>query len=149
MSDKIAVVAAAHTMRTLVDGSVAVTLHIDPRDAKQAFELFGVPGTPVAIAKLTNQAAVEDMRRQEPEANKDDYGDVYKTLYSRGWFNNPSVCAAFGVMFTDENGRDNAIKSIIYNKLQVKSLTEIPPSKFADMCKQLGIEKTLPKNIQE
>jgi hypothetical protein len=37
---------------TLVDGTLRVTIDIEPRDAPKAFLAFGVPGTAVALAAL-------------------------------------------------------------------------------------------------
>jgi hypothetical protein len=37
---------------TLVDGTLRITIDIEPRDAPKAFLAFGVPGTAVALAAL-------------------------------------------------------------------------------------------------
>ena len=39
-------------MKTMADGTLRLTLDIEPRFAKGAFGLFGAPGTPCAIAAL-------------------------------------------------------------------------------------------------
>ena len=39
-------------MKTMADGTLRLTLDIEPRFAKAAFGLFGAPGTPCAIAAL-------------------------------------------------------------------------------------------------
>lgn len=37
---------------TLVDGTLRITIDIEPRDAPKAFLAFGIPGTAVALAAL-------------------------------------------------------------------------------------------------
>lgn len=63
MSDLSAVMGASSTIRTLVDGSLKLSIDIEPRHAQAAFALFGAPGTPIALARITNEAAVEQDRR--------------------------------------------------------------------------------------
>jgi len=72
MSDIAAVIGASATVRTLVDGSLKISIDIEPRHAQAAFALFGAPGTPVALARITNEAAVEQDRaaQREPEKPK-------------------------------------------------------------------------------
>jgi hypothetical protein len=47
---------ATARISTLVDGTLRVTIDIEPRDAQAAFRLFGTPGTAVALAALNHQA---------------------------------------------------------------------------------------------
>ncbi|MDR7037363.1 hypothetical protein J2X36_002110 [Methylobacterium sp. BE186] len=44
-------------MATLVDGTMRVVLDVEPSAAADAFRLLGSPGTPIAVARLTNEAA--------------------------------------------------------------------------------------------
>lgn len=39
-------------IRTTVDGSLQITIEVEPKDAQAAFSLFGKPGAPMAIAAL-------------------------------------------------------------------------------------------------
>lgn len=54
---------AVHTLRTLVDGTLAIVVHIEPRNRKLALELLADPGTPVAVAALSAEA-----EQVEPQA---------------------------------------------------------------------------------
>ena len=47
---------ASARISTLVDGTLRVTIDIEPRDAQAAFRLFGTPGTAVALAALNPQS---------------------------------------------------------------------------------------------
>lgn len=46
---------ATARVSTLADGTLRVTVDVEPRDAQNAFLLFGVPGTAVALAALKPQ----------------------------------------------------------------------------------------------
>ena len=61
-----AISAAAMTVRTMADGSLRITVEVEPQDAQQAFALFGKPGAPMALAAL----AVGHAAAQEPEKPK-------------------------------------------------------------------------------
>ena len=50
---------ASARISTLADGTLRVTVDIEPRDAQAAFRLFGTPGTAVALAALNSQAQQE------------------------------------------------------------------------------------------
>lgn len=47
----------SRTARTLVDGTLRLSVDIEPSFANAAFKLFSMPGTPGAIAALTNESA--------------------------------------------------------------------------------------------
>lgn len=44
--------ASSAGIRDMADGTLRLTIDFEPRFAKQAFELFGARGTPIAIAAL-------------------------------------------------------------------------------------------------
>lgn len=52
-----AVLASYVSYRGMVDGTLRVTLDIEPKDVAAAHQLFNKPGAPVAIARLTDAAA--------------------------------------------------------------------------------------------
>lgn len=65
MSDDVgAVMGTTTTIKTLVDGTFRVSIDISPGDAKTAFGLFGTPGTPVALARITPEAATAEARKE-------------------------------------------------------------------------------------
>lgn len=59
-----AVPAAAVRMQTMADGTMRLTVDIEPRHAFDACRMFLTPGTPIALACLTPEAAQSDARRQ-------------------------------------------------------------------------------------
>jgi hypothetical protein len=50
-----AIVATSYTYRSLADGTLAVTLHIEPQDVAAYLELCRMPGTPLALARLVQE----------------------------------------------------------------------------------------------
>ncbi len=58
--------AASVSVKTMADGTLRLSVDIEPRQAREAFGLFGSPGTPMALAALKPNAAVVD----EPEKPK-------------------------------------------------------------------------------
>lgn len=149
-TNKPAVVAASiHTIRTRVDGTLTVTLQVEPSHANDWVQIFGtMSGTPVAVARLSNEAA---NRAAQQDAIRGQWGQAYQSLYTLGWFNNPQVVSAFG--FSMENPpvseRADAIKSAIYDKLGVNSLSQVHPYVFAQLCEQMGLRRTLPSGFGE
>ena len=65
-----AVLASYVTMSTLVDGTMRVVLDIEPTAAPEAFAMLGAPGSPIALARITDAAAVAQDRKQQGAAEK-------------------------------------------------------------------------------
>jgi hypothetical protein len=57
MSDLIQ--ATSRQVKTMADGTLRLTVDISPMDAQKAFALFGMPDAPVVLARLTQQAAMQ------------------------------------------------------------------------------------------
>lgn len=64
-----AIEASSGTYRSRVDGTIVLSVEIEPRNAAAALALFGMPGTPIAIAALqVGYAAVgEPIIKSYPE----------------------------------------------------------------------------------
>ena len=57
--NRLAVVPATYVkLSTTVDGTLRVVLDIEPKNMADAIGLFSKPGAPVAVARLTDSAAV-------------------------------------------------------------------------------------------
>lgn len=65
-----AVMGATGTVKTMADGTFRIVVDIEPRFAQLAFSLFGAPGTSVALAKITNEAAIEHDNKPAEEKLK-------------------------------------------------------------------------------
>ena len=49
--------ATSISCRTMADGSLRIVAEVSTIDAQAAFALFGLPGQPMALAALTQEAA--------------------------------------------------------------------------------------------
>lgn len=67
---EVAVIPASYVkLSTMVDGTIRVVIDVEPTNRDAAFALFDRPGAPLAIARLSNGAAVEhDRKAQTPPA---------------------------------------------------------------------------------
>ena len=57
---------ASASVRGLADGTLRISIDFEPRHAKQAYELFGAPGTAVACAALKDGFEVVSDKPQSP-----------------------------------------------------------------------------------
>lgn len=58
-----AIIGTSSGVKTMADNTLRITFDIEPRYAQQAFALFGVRGSPAAIAKIVPEAAIRDDRQ--------------------------------------------------------------------------------------
>ena len=61
-----AIEASSVGVRTLVDGTLRLSIDVEPRHAQAAFALFGAPGTPMALAALRIGKADSVVTSPEP-----------------------------------------------------------------------------------
>lgn len=87
---------SSSSARTMADGSLRITVDLSPMDAIGAFTAFGTPGSAVAIARITNEVAVEESRPKADKPVKGPYGEYAKKLVQSGFFMSPDVWAAVG-----------------------------------------------------
>jgi hypothetical protein len=59
---------ASVSARTMADGTLRLSIDIEPRNAQDAFALFGAPGRAVALAALKDGSAA--VKEPEPEKPK-------------------------------------------------------------------------------
>lgn len=62
MSDLIQ--ATSRQVKTMVDGTLRLTVDISPLNAQAAFALFGMPDAPVVLARLTQEAALQNAQTE-------------------------------------------------------------------------------------
>jgi len=80
--------------KTMADGSLRISIDLSPGDSIGAFTAFGSPGSAVALARLTNSAAIEEER---PKVSpKGPYGNYARDLMKSGFFRAPAVWAGCG-----------------------------------------------------
>ena len=102
---------------TLVDGTLRVTLDIEPSNAQKAFTLFGSPGRGVAVAALKDgRAAIERADPPAPKPPKTD--DQMANWHHLGplcraaiqWGSSPDFQAFIGVK--DADAAEQHIKTV-------------------------------------
>ena len=98
MAEKAAFLGSTARAQTMADGSLRVTVDLSPADAVGAFTAFGSPGSPVALARVKDEVAVEEGR---PKANKPKgpFGKFAQKLVQSHFFRSPDIWAGIG---TDE-----------------------------------------------
>jgi hypothetical protein len=140
-----AILGTTATVRTMADGGMKITIDISPPDMKRAFELFGMSGTNVAIARVTQVVAQSHAQRA---AIKDlaagANGKAYQCLYRLGWFNNPNIRPALGM---DKSASLDDVKEHLYRQLGVSSLADVSPDSFRALLDEYGIAGTLPREF--
>ena len=97
--DKAAIAATSYTLRTLVDGTVAMTVHVEPRDAVTAMTLFGQPGVGLAMAVMgehVERCGTDSTAGVLPECITGKYGQQAKALKLSGFFMHREVWPHIG-----------------------------------------------------
>lgn len=59
-----AISATSRTCKTMADGTLRLTVDIEPNSAQAAFQLFGMPDVPIALARLTQEAAIQSAQAE-------------------------------------------------------------------------------------
>ena len=84
------------TDKTLVDGTLRVTLDIEPRHKLEFHKLFSEPGEPGALARLTESAATEALRAAIQVKPAEGYGKQAEALWRSSFFRRLEVWKAIG-----------------------------------------------------
>lgn len=84
--------AVARTLNTLSDGTVRLRIDFEPRDREVAMRLFGEPGSAIAVARLTVEAAQQQLQQQMAAP----FGELAKTLRLSSFFRTTNVWAKIG-----------------------------------------------------
>jgi hypothetical protein len=145
-----AILATSGAIRSLVDGTLRLTVDIEPKDAQEAFALFGRPGSPVALARISNEAAVEHDRKSQAQPPAEPLERKPLSLASKVaitcaeksfWAflkadRKPGWNEAYGhLLATDPVARfdDSEIAAVLVRRIcQVKSRSEITPGSAAE-----------------
>lgn len=96
-----AIVFTTHTLKTLVDSTVRLTIDVEPRHAIDVMRMFGKKGTSGAMT-LMNQKVAQQQQRDGFISDAAPYGKPANALHRAGFFRNPEVWRAVG---TDEQFR--------------------------------------------
>lgn len=95
-NEPLAIMGTTVNVRTMADGTLRIALDIQPDEAVTAFQMFGVPGSSVAIVRLTDAAGLEAVQPKNDELAKGPYGEEARALVLSGFFLAPDVLKAIG-----------------------------------------------------
>ena len=107
--EPLAIMGSTSSLKTMADGSLRIAIDVSPKESKPAFQLFGTPGTAVALAVIKNEVAVEHDRpkpgditwvdsgdiKKAPDM-KTEYGEYARSLKLSDFFRTPAVWKAVG-----------------------------------------------------
>ena len=143
-----AIVATSVKANTLADGTLRLTFSVEPKEAVEAFTLFGQPGVAAALAKLTQEASVAQLRKG---TTKGEYGTAWQLVYKAGTLYAPELLRLLGLPERPQNGqgRDTyeLVKQALYETFEVQSLTELDPLRFREHLRAAGLERILPRDF--
>lgn len=150
-----AIMATTGRVTTMADNTLRLIVEVAPADAKRAFELFGAQGTSIALAVLTNSAAIEAGRSDMMAGTidgKGPHGKSWVSFYKAGTFFAPELHRVLGIEQAAKEayiggGQTELVKESIYKRFTVSSLTDISPTAFRKWCVSAGIEHILPKDF--
>lgn len=115
--------ATSRRCKTLADGTLQLIVEIEPRNAQDAFQLFGMPDVPMVLARLTQEAAQQSARDETIAADKPKGGALAKLAGM--WCNDP---AFWEWLETDENNcahGERGAALCLYDICGIKSRAEL------------------------
>lgn len=92
MADAAIIPITSRTCRTLADGTLRIVVDVEPAHSRAAFEMFGQPDQPGALARLTQTAAASELQKGAIAA----YGEEARALRLSSFFRTPDVWRAVG-----------------------------------------------------
>jgi hypothetical protein len=78
-----AIEAVSRNVKTMADGTLRLTVDISPVHAQDAFSMFGMPDVPLAMVRLTQEAANQSAQQETIEADKPKGGFLSQWLALR------------------------------------------------------------------
>lgn len=90
---------ASVSVKTMADGTLRLTIDIEPRNSQAAFILFGAPGRAVALAALKDGAGAA--QQPAPPKPREHLGDLcYRAVQ---WCKEPQFWAFLNISFTGDH----------------------------------------------
>lgn len=83
--------ASSGQCKTMADGSLRLTFDVPPARAADAFKLFGTPGVPSVLGRLTTESEKTTIAQREAKKEPNYFA---QKLFKNGHFNNPKLWLA-------------------------------------------------------
>lgn len=107
------------SVKTMSDGTLRLSIDIEPRNAQAAFALFGAPGRAVALAALKDGSAAV----KEPEPEKPKGGEWAKLAGM--WCEDKDFLAWANTLYTEKIRNDIEAAALIRDECGIKSRVEL------------------------
>lgn len=108
-----AIPAVSRKVATMADGTLRLTVDIEPMHANEAFALFGAGNVPMALAALNVGAQIPDEPKEaEPELKGGVLARAAGMLVNNAEFHQYLLCMYGAVEKTGSEGADQAIKTL-------------------------------------
>lgn len=131
------ITASTVKVSTMADDTLRLVIDIEPMHAQEAFALFGQRGSPVVIARLTNEAAAQ--ARQEAEKPK---GGPLAKLAGQ-WCADPHFRHWLGAKDADDAA------DIVRLKCGIQSRAELDHDKYAATRFEVIFRKPFMQDMKE
>ena len=155
-----ALAATVRKLTTMVDGTVRVTMDFDA--SREVMEMCATPGTTVAVAMLTAEAARESLvsdsmtNATQSVTPSVTYGDEAQKLKLSGFCDRIEVQNALGLTITDR-GKDPEYAHVVsqgcWDRLKsvlgYASMRDVPPKVLHDWAFEHGLVGFLPACFQD
>ena len=134
-------------VKDLADGSLRITLEFEPRNAKEAFSLFGARGTSCAIVALTKEAAKQSAQDKIIEADKPKGGELAKLA---GIFcKDPKFWEWLDIVGDWVNSDEKTARDFILAKCHIESRAELDSKFGADQYFHINIREPYSKWLRD
>ena len=153
MDDSNLIQASSVRCQTMADGALRIMFEIDAGQQNEAFQLFGAPGSPAVIARLTDDAAKSDMQKKAAGDNdrkpKGPHGKLASSLYRNGFFSSPDVQMAIETQLSETVEYIGGYPDAFKRCLNVDSLTYVSREVMLHWATQNNVAWALPKEYKE
>ena len=113
-----AIPAVSRQIKTMADGTLRLSVDIEPNNANEAFQLFGSPHVPVAIARLNQEAFIQHAQELAIENNIVEKVQITGlTLLSVTWCKDPDFWSFMNTEFQPEEKIENEQSCADYIKV--------------------------------
>jgi hypothetical protein len=125
-----AIEAVSVKANTMADDTLRLTIDIPPMYANQAFEMFGKRGVPIAIVRLTQEAAMQSAQQETIDADKPKGGFLSQWLALR--CKEPAFWEFIAKKSFGPVASENECNSTVKLFLEIESKSEIDNDKEAE-----------------
>jgi len=98
----------------------------------------------VSDTEEEQQQIEQSEKPSKPKPSRGPYGKFYQTLFKNGFQYAPQTKVALDL---PNEATEQDVKEALYKLFEVKSLTELDPSRFCEWAAEKGLASLIPKNL--